>query len=69
MRGVFAEMEKVGFPSQVVEGIKDSIDVNLYFFGKSVPLSAMFAVLFGAVVLFTGLFVLLHVLRRHAKTY
>ncbi len=69
MRGVFAEMENAGFPSQVVESIKDGIDVNLYFFGKSVPLSAMFAVLFGAVVLFTGLFVLLHVLRRHAKTY
>ena len=67
MRGVFAEMENVGFPSQVVESIKDGIDVNLYFFGKQVSLSAMLAVMIGAILLFTGLFVLFHMLRKSAK--
>ena len=67
MRGVFAEMENVGFPSQDVESIKDGIDVNLYFFGKQVSLSAMLAVMIGAILLFTGLFVLFHMLRKSAK--
>lgn len=64
MRGVFAEMENVGFPSAVVERIKDSIDCNIYFFDNKVPLWTMVAVIAGAVVLFTGLFVLFHILKK-----
>lgn len=60
MRGVFAEMEATGFPPEVVEEIGKSIDCNLFFFGKPVPTEAMFAILGGAVVLFVGVFVLLH---------
>lgn len=67
MRGVFAEMETIGFPEEVMTGIKDSVDVNLYFFGKQVPVPAMFAVIAGAVVLFTGLFILFHILRRNVR--
>ena len=64
MRGVFAEMENVGFPSAVVENIKDSIDCNIYFFDSKVPLWTMIALLAGSVVLFTGLFVLFHILKK-----
>ena len=32
LRGVFEEMGNEGFPAEVVEAIKDSIDCNLYFF-------------------------------------
>lgn len=32
MRGVFEEMKNQSFPDEVVEGIKDSIDCNVYFF-------------------------------------
>lgn len=67
MRGVFEEMERIGFPSQVVESIKDGIDVNLYFFDKPVSQTAMFCVILGAVLFFTGLFVLFHMLRKSAK--
>ena len=67
MRGVFAEMENIGFPSEVITGIKDGIDVNLYFFGKEVPASVMFAVLAGSALIFTGLFVLFHVLHKRAR--
>ena len=31
LRGVYAEMTRTGFPAEVVEHIKDSIDCNLYF--------------------------------------
>lgn len=67
MRGVFAEMEHVGFPQEVLKGIKDGIDVNFYFFGKAVPTSVMFAVLTGAILLFTVLFILFYIVSKNAK--
>lgn len=50
MRGVFAEMADSGFPAEVVEGIKDSLDCNLYFFDHSVGTGAMYCILGGAAV-------------------
>ena len=57
LRGVFAEMEVRGFPSQVVEAIKDSVDCNLYFFGDKVGLGSMYGVLIAAIVLAVALYV------------
>ena len=57
MRGVFEEMRSLGFPEPVMEAIRDSVDCNLYFFGDSVGLSAMYAVLIGAIVLAIGLYI------------
>ena len=62
--GVYREMARVGFPDEVVEGIRDSIDCNLYFFGDKVEISVMYLILGGAVVLFTGLYVLMNMLHR-----
>ena len=67
MRGALAEMEKVGFPADVVGKIRDSIDVNIYFFGASVTIPAMYVVITGAVAAFTGLFVLFHILKKTAR--
>ena len=67
MRGVFAEMENIGFPSEVMTGIRDSVDYNLYFFGEKVSVPVMYAVTAGSVALFTGLFVLFHVLKKKTK--
>ena len=57
LRGVFEEMGAQGFPREVVEAIKDSVDCNLYFFGDKVDLSTMYLVLIAGVVLFVGLYV------------
>ena len=67
MRGVFAEMESIGFPPEVMTGIKDGVDYNIYFFGTRVSVPAMYAVLGGSVLLFTGLFVVFHILKKRAK--
>ena len=68
MNGVFREMEASDYPAEVLKGIRDSIDCNLYFFDAKVPLWVMAAVLIGSVVGFTGLFVLFHVIaQRHLK--
>ena len=68
LRGVFAEMGNQGFPSEVVEAIKDSVDCNLYFFGDKVALPSMYLILIGAILLLIGIFILLNLLfRRKAR--
>lgn len=67
MRGAFAEMERLGFPDEVLTGIRDGIDCNLYFFGNAVPTSVMMTILVGSVVFFTGVFVVFHLFKKNAK--
>ncbi|MGN1027700.1 MAG: ABC transporter permease [Faecousia sp.] len=62
LRGVFGEMEAQGFPAEVVEAIRDSVDCNLYFFGNKVALSSMYLILTAAIVVAVGLYVLMNVL-------
>ena len=62
LRGVFAEMETRGFPAEVVEAIRDSVDCNLYFFGNKVAVSTMYIVLTAAIAAAVGLYVLMNVL-------
>ena len=61
MEGVFAEMEDIGFPGEVVEGIRDSIDCNLYFFEEQVPLSTMILIVTGTTAALIFIYVALNV--------
>lgn len=62
LNGVFNAMSNSGFPAEVVDGIKSSIDCRLQFFGNDVSTLAAYLVLIGSIILFTGLYVLLNVL-------
>lgn len=64
LAGAYREMARVGFPAEVIEAIRDSIDCNLYFFGRSVSIGGMYAVLVSATLLLVGLYVLLNAVRR-----
>lgn len=64
LAGAYREMARVGFPAEVIEAIRDSIDCSLYFFGRSVSIGGMYAVLVGATLLLVGLYVLLNAVRR-----
>ncbi len=67
LRGVFEKMNSEGFPVEVVEAIRDSMDCNIYFFGERVGISAMYSVLIAGIVIFADLYVGLNVLtaKRH----
>ena len=62
LRGVFAEMGDIGFPNEIINGIKDSVDCNLYFFGKNVSLSAMYVILAGSTAVLISVYILLNAL-------
>lgn len=67
LNGVFAEMRKIGFPPEVVEGIKDSIDCNLYFFGNKVEIWQMYLILLFTDLLLIGIYILINVIRANRK--
>lgn len=60
LNGVCDEMSNQGFPNEVIKGIKDSIDCNLYFFDNSVSIGAMYGVIVGAVVLLIAIYILIN---------
>lgn len=60
INGVCDEMSNQGFPNEVIKGIKDSIDCNLYFFNNSVSIGAMYGVIVGAVVLLIAIYILIN---------
>lgn len=67
MRGVFEEMTDIGFPEEIVEAIKDSVDCNLYFFDNKVETGNMCLILVIADVVLIGVYVLLSHLKRNAE--
>ena len=60
LRGVFAEMLEQGFPKEVVESIRDSVDCNLYFFGTKVSQGSMYGILLGSIVLLIAIYIVLN---------
>lgn len=67
MRGVFEEMERINFPPEAIESIKDGIDCNLYFFGDKVSIPAMYTVLIGTILLLVIAYILMNKLKKRAK--
>lgn len=67
LRGVFAEMGNQGFPAEVVEAIKDSVDCNLYFFGNQVELRSMYLILIVSIVIAAAVYVAMNILLTKRK--
>lgn len=59
MAGVYREMSAQGFPAEIVDGIKDSVDCNLYFFGNGVTVPSMYLILVGSTLVIIAAYVLI----------
>lgn len=64
MGGAISQLEKSGLPSQAIEGLKDSIDCNLYFFGDKVEVWVMYLVTILTIVVLLGAYVLINALNK-----
>lgn len=62
LNGALRAIEDFGASSEVVNGIRDSVDCNLYFFGHQVSIGAMYAVIILSIAVFIGIYVLLNYL-------
>lgn len=57
LRGTFAEMKAQGFPTEVVDKIKESVDCKLDFFGTKVTTGAMYLILCASIVLLIAIYI------------
>ncbi len=54
LSGVFTEMKNRNYPDEVIKGLRDAVDCNLYFFDSKVSAPVMYLVLIGATLLVTA---------------
>lgn len=64
MNGVFREMKDIGIPKEVIEGIKDGIDCNLYFYDTYVDTKTMYLILCGTIILLITIYILINILKK-----
>lgn len=60
-------MIELGFPQEAINGIKDSVDCNLYFFGNSVNILTMYIILISSIIAFIGIYILINVFSGYKK--
>lgn len=63
MHGVYEEMSKQGFPSEMIEGIKDSIDCNIYFFDNKVSIEIMYLILVITIILLVAIYIIMNIMK------
>ncbi len=61
MNGAFLELNNIGFPKEVIESLKDTVDSNLYFFDTQVSEIAKYLIVTGAVVLLIFVYVIINI--------
>ena len=64
LAGVFREMDALGLPAEIISGIRDSVDCNLYFFGSEVHTGTMYLIMIAGIAALLGAYVLLNALKR-----
>ena len=58
------EMEKEGLPPEAIEGLRDLLDCNVYFFDHAVEIPAMYLILGGATLLLLVAYILLNAFKK-----
>lgn len=67
LQGVFAEMQSMHIPLEVITSMKDSIDCNVYFFGTAVNIPSMYIFLAITIVVLVTAYILINKLKRKDK--
>ena len=68
MSGYFDKFIAAGFPTEAANGILDSLDVNMYFFDKSVPMWTMYLVAVCSIFVLVGLYVIINIVHRRKRS-
>ena len=67
MRGALEALGEEGIPEKVIDGLRDAVDCNIYFFDTKVEPYVMYIVLFVSIALLVGGYILLNVFRKKDK--
>ncbi len=63
MRGVLAQMEDEGLPTDFVKGVRDNFDCSLYLFGKEIDMPIMYTVIAGTVVVLIAVYIIINIIK------
>ena len=63
MRGVLAEMENEGLPTEFVESVKDNFDCNLFFFDNKIDMPIMYAVIGCTVAVLIAIYIVMNIIK------
>ena len=67
MSGALKALGEEGIPNEVIDGLRDAVDCNIYFFDTKVEPYVMYIVLFVSIALLVGGYILLNVFRKKDK--
>ena len=67
LAGPMRELENIGTPQKVIDGIEASIDARYYFFDNLVSEGAKYAVMIGSIIIFTSIFVVLNIIQNKKR--
>ena len=67
MSGAFAELEENGVPLEIIDGLKESVDYDVIFFGDKVSVLTMYIYLVVTVIALLGIYVLLNIFKRKER--
>lgn len=67
MGGYITALTDAGLPAEAIKGIRDGFDANLYIFGNSVPLGAMYGILLGTCAVLLAGFIAIILIRSKSK--
>ncbi|MBP3918329.1 MAG: ABC transporter permease [Clostridia bacterium] len=67
MRSAIAELVKQGLPSAAAEGIKDSIDCNIYFQDARVGIPTMYIVLGATIAVLLFIYIIMNMIKKGNK--
>ncbi|MBQ8566282.1 MAG: ABC transporter permease [Clostridia bacterium] len=67
MDGALKALGEEGIPNEVIDGLRDAVDCNIYFFDTKVEPYVMYIVLFVSIALLVGGYILLNVFRKKDK--
>ncbi|MBE6592907.1 MAG: ABC transporter permease [Ruminococcaceae bacterium] len=63
MRGVLAQMEKEGLPTEFVDSVRDNFDCTLYFFENKIDIPIMYAVIGVTVCVLVAAYVIMNIIK------
>lgn len=67
INGVFREMSNNYYPSELINGFRDTVDCNVYFFGNKVDVLPMYLYILLIDIILVGIYVLLNFLNNKNK--
>lgn len=69
INGVFREMSNNYYPSELINGFRDTVDCNVYFFGNKVDVLPMYLYILLIDIILVGIYILLNFLNNKNKKH